>query len=178
MTYSLLWLPEVLRKAGLNVIEQDGWQDRGHGDMGKIFGILAHHTAECRDDDTQPALKTITHGRVDLLGPLAHLGLGQAGDYYMIAAGKAWHAGKGEWHGVVDGNTHLIGIEAENDGIGEAWPEVQMEAYAKGCAAIAKYCGFGSVMVAGHKEWALPRGRKCDPSFPMPEFRQRVAGFM
>lgn len=174
--YSLTWLPNVLRKAGLNVIEQEGWQTRGHGDMGKVFGILCHHTAECRDADTEPSLKIITEGRPGLAGPLCHLGLGQAGDYYMVAAGKAWHAGPGVWKGVTEGNTHLIGIEAENDGIGEIWPEVQLVAYAKGCAAIAKYCGFGVQMVAGHKEWA-PK-RKIDPNFDMEAFRKRVAGFM
>ncbi len=96
----------------------------------------------------------------------------------MIAAGKAWHAGKGLWRGISAGNSNLIGIEAENDGIGEAWPAAQMDAYARGCAAIAKHCGFGPEMVAGHREYALPKGRKRDPSFDMDDFRQRVAGFM
>ncbi len=179
MTYSLTWLPTVLRKAGLNVIEQPGWQTRGHGDMSKVEGILCHHTAECRDTNTEPALQVITHGRPDLPGPLAHLGLGQAGDYYVIAAGKAWHAGRGLWNGVPGNHTgRLIGIEAENDGIGEAWTDVQMEAYAKGCAAIAKHCGFGIAAVLGHKEYALPKGRKSDPSFDMAAFRLRVAGYM
>jgi hypothetical protein len=40
MTYSLTWLPEVLRDAGLEVLEVAGWQTRGHGDMGKVQGVL------------------------------------------------------------------------------------------------------------------------------------------
>jgi hypothetical protein len=159
------------------VHEQPGWQTRGHGDVGKIQGVLCHHTAECRDADNEPALKVITFGRPDLEGPLANLGLGQKGEYWVVAAGLAYHAGKGLYKGV-SGNAHLIGIEAENDGIHEAWPEVQMDAYARGCAAIAKYCGFGSDMIAGHKEYALPKGRKSDPDFDMAEFRKRVEGFM
>ena len=182
MAYSLTWLPDVLRKAGLKVVEIDGWKTRGHGDMGKVFGAMCHHTAECKDDDLEPALKTITHGRKgmkgakDLLGPLANLGLGQDGTWYMIAAGKAWHAGPGEWQGVTDGNYHFLGIEAENDGIGEVWPEVQADSFARGCAIIAKYCGFGSQMVVGHKEWA-PK-RKIDPNFDMAVFRKRVKGYL
>lgn len=176
--YSLLWLPDVLRKAGLKVVEVKGWQTRGHGDMGKVFGVLCHHTAECKDHDLEPALKTITEGRKDLMGPLCNLGLGQDGTFYMVAAGKAWHAGPGEWHGVTEGNSHFIGVEAENDGLGEIWPEIQMDAYAKGSAVIAKYCGFTAQMVAGHGEYALPKGRKSDPSFSMPDFRKRVEAFM
>lgn len=176
--YSLVWLLPVLSKAGLTVQAQPGWKTRGHGDMGKVLGILCHHTAECRDADNEPALKTITEGRPDLPGPLAQLGLGQDGKFFLVAAGKAYHAGKGMWKGVTEGNTHFIGIEAENDGIGEAWPAVQMEAYAKGCAAIADYCGFGADMVAGHKEYALPKGRKGDPNFDMVAFRNKVQGYM
>jgi hypothetical protein len=184
MSYKLVWLPDILRKAGLKVIEQPGWETRGHGDMGTIFGCLLHHTAEPIDDDTAPTLRVLTYGRPAskgvkaLSGPLCHLGLGQSGIYYMIAAGRASHAGAGEWKGVVDGNKHFIGIEAENNGIGEKWPEVQMAAYAKGCATIAKYCNFSRNMVVGHKEYALPKGRKIDPNFDMDDFRWRVKKYM
>jgi hypothetical protein len=184
MAYSLTWLAQVLRNAGLTVVEIDGWQSRGHGDMAKIQGALLHHTAEQIDSDTKPVLKVLTEGRPaspgvkPLSGPLCHLALGQDGIYYVIAAGAAYHAGPGNWRGVTDGNAHFIGIEAENNGIGEAWPDVQLDAFARGCAAIAKFCSFGVDMVAGHKEYALPHGRKIDPNFDMGAFRQRVAGFM
>lgn len=51
----------------------------------------------------------------------------------MVGAGKGWHAGAGAWQGVTDGNSHFIGVEAENtsDTTGpraEAWPDVQMQA--------------------------------------------------
>jgi N-acetyl-anhydromuramyl-L-alanine amidase AmpD len=63
------------------------------------------------------------------------------------------------WHGVNSGNTSFIGIEAENAGDGlDPWPDVQMEAYAKGCAAILKHIGASSAMCVGHKEYALPPG--------------------
>lgn len=174
--YSLIWLADVLRAAQLVVIEQPGWKTRGHGDIGDIRGVICHHTAECRDADTEPALNVITNGRPDLPGPLANLGLGQAGTYYIVAAGKAYHAGPGAWKGQTSGNAHFIGIEAENDGKGELWPDVQMQAYARGCAALAKHCGFNVDMVIGHKEWA-PK-RKTDPAFDMVKFRALVEEFM
>lgn len=178
MPYRLINIAGILRKAGLSVIEQPGWKTRGHGDMGAVRGVICHHTAECRDADTEPALHVITHGRPGLSGPLCNLGLGQAGDYYIIAAGRAYHAGKGAWQGQTSGNSHFIGIEAENDGIGEPWPEKQMDAYARGCAALAIAYGFHVSMVIGHKEWATPKGRKSDPSFDMAAFRRRVTDCM
>src|SRR6266403_685 len=144
MTYSLLWLPKVLTDAGLSVIEVPGWQNRGHGDEGQVLGVLCHHTCGPLHGDL-PDLNVLIDGRPDLGGPLCNLGLGRSGHYYMIAAGKGWHAGRGNWMGITDGNAHLIGIEAENIGTSdhsgnpiEPWPQVQMDAYKRGCAAILK----------------------------------------
>lgn len=178
MTYSLLWLPKVLRDAGLEVVEHPGWQSRGHGDMRTIKGVLCHHTAGPLKGEI-PDLNILVNGRPDLSGPLCNLGLGRSGKFYMIAAGKGWHAGAGNWQGITDGNANLIGIEAENTGLpNDPWPAVQMDAYARGCAAILKHIGAKSIMAAGHKEYALPKGRKSDPSFDMIAFRNNVAKFM
>lgn len=182
MAYSLLWLPQVLRDAGLTVVEEPGWQDRGHGDMGKVQGILCHHTGGPLKGEF-PDIQVLIKGRPDLPGPLSQLGLGRSGAFYIIAAGKGYHAGAGNWQGVTDGNSHFIGIEAENTGEtsgarADPWPEVQLDAYARGCAAILKHIGAQPIMAAGHKEYATPKGRKDDPSFDMSSFRTRVAGFM
>lgn len=175
MTYSLTWLSLVLRAAGLVVKEQPGWQTRGHGDMKGVKGILCHHTASNRNSGNAPSLKICTEGRPDLAGPLSQLVLGRDGTYYIVAAGKCYHAGKGSWPplGLADnGNSWLIGIEAENDGIGEPWPEVQMEAYEKGVAAMLRHLSLPIERVIGHKEYA-PK-RKTDPSFDMEAFRNNV----
>jgi hypothetical protein len=44
MAFSTRWLPQVLRDAGLEVLEHGGWQNRGHGDMGAVQGVRCHHT--------------------------------------------------------------------------------------------------------------------------------------
>lgn len=179
MSYSLTWLPKVLRDAGLTVIEQPGWQTRGHGDVGEIVGVICHHTAGGKKGN-MGSLGVITNGRPGLSGPLAQLGLGRDGTYYMVAAGKASHAGRGEWEGYSNGNSQFIGIEAENTGLDNdsPWPKVQMDAYAQGVAAILDYLEADSIMCAGHKEYALPKGRKPDPDFDMVEFRKQVAELM
>lgn len=179
MPNSLIWLPDVLKAAGLKVAQVDGWQDRGRGDIGRILGVLCHHTAGPKKGN-MPSLDTLIKGRSDLPGPLAQLGLGRDGTYYIIAAGKANHAGKGAWKGVVNGNTHLIGIEAENTGLPDdsPWPKVQIDAYSRGVAAILKHIGQPVDFCAGHKEYAQPAGRKSDPDFDMTTFRTSVAAVM
>lgn len=178
MIYSLTWLPSVLKTAGLKVALADGWESRGRSDVGTIFGVICHHTAGPKDGN-MPSYKTLINGRSDLPGPLAQLGLGRDGTYYVIAAGKCNHAGRGTWNGITTGNTSFIGIEAENTGVAnDPWPEVQMDAYQRGVAAILKQIRQGADFCAGHKEFALPKGRKTDPNFDMGAFRLSVAAIL
>ncbi len=174
-TYSLTWLPDVLLKAGLKVAPVDGWEYRGHDDMGPVYGVLIHHTAGPKDKN-MPSLGTLVSGRPDLTGPLAHLGLGRDGTFYVIAAGKCNHAGAGSWKGVSSGNMNFIGIEAENTGLmDDPWPAVQIDALQFGVAAILRYLKRDVQWCAGHKEYAMPKGRKTDPSFDMAVCRAAVA---
>lgn len=185
MTFSLTWLPDVLRAAGLKVSEVDGWQNRGSRDVGKILGVLCHHTAgPGPEKGNYPSFNTIIKGRSDLPGPLAQLGLGRDGTWIIFSAGRANHAGMGEFKGVVNGNSNFIGIEAENTGLpnDSPWPAVQMDAYQRGVAAILRHIGRGAEFCAGHKEYALDkkgrRGRKSDPDFDMKAFRVAVAAIL
>lgn len=176
MAYSLTWLPEVLGGAGLKVAEQPGWRERGRGDVGRIVGVICHHTGTPLPGN-MPTLDVITKGRSDLNGPLAQLGLGRDGTYYIVAAGKANHAGPGSWRDVTSGNTSFIGIEAEHSGrSADPWPEVQMDAYCRGVAAILKHVGAPPIMCCGHKEYAPDR--KPDPTFDMVKFRAKLAQVM
>jgi peptidoglycan hydrolase-like protein with peptidoglycan-binding domain len=178
MAFSLTWLPEVLERAGLKVAEQPGWRTRGRGDVGRVLGVMCHHTAGPAHGN-MPSLHVITNGRPNLSGPLAQLGLGRDGTYYVVAAGRANHAGDGKWEKLTTGNSSFIGIEAEHTGRPEdPWPEVQMDAYRRGAAALLARIGAAPTMCCGHKEYALPKGRKPDPTFDMGEFRANVALIM
>lgn len=178
MAFSLTWLPEVLESAGLKVAEQPGWRTRGRGDMGRVLGVMCHHTAG-PPQGNMPSLHVITNGRANLSGPLAQLGLGRDGTFYVVAAGRANHAGEGKWQDVTTGNSSFIGIEAEHTGKPEdSWPPVQMDAYRRGAAALLAKVGATPIMCCGHKEYALPKGRKPDPTFDMDEFRAGVAMVM
>jgi peptidoglycan hydrolase-like protein with peptidoglycan-binding domain len=180
MPFSLTWLPDVLLKEGLKVSMVDGWEFRGLGDMGEVRGVICHHTATVGlKDKNMPTLKTLIDGRSDLRGPLAQLGLGRDGTYYVVAPGRCQHAGQGAWHGETLGNTHFIGIEAENSGLPtDSWPTIQMQAYQHGVAAILRQLKRDESWCAGHKEWALPHGRKNDPLFDMVGFRKVVSAIL
>ena len=168
-------LADILKKAGLKVVEVAGWKTRGHGVMSSVKGIICHHTAGPATGD-YPSLNVVRDGRPDLKGPIAQLGLGRTGTWYVIAAGKAWHAGSTKDDSLY-GNSNAIGIEAEGVGLpatntGHAkWPEVQYQSYIKGVKALQKAYGVPTSRVLGHKEAAVPAGRKIDPNFSMAEFR-------
>src|SRR6476619_3868438 len=155
--------------------------------MGPVKGIICHHTAGASaNHGVMPSLNTIVNGRAAtattkaLGGPLAQLALARDGTWIVVAAGHANHAGTGNWHGVTFGNVNMIGVEAENTGLpnDSPWPEVQMDAYRRGVAAILKKIGADAEMCCGHKEYALPPKRKSDPSFDMEAFRDEVANII
>ncbi len=159
--------------AGYSVTYVDGWEDRGRPGTFDPQGLVIHHTATSRRaPGDYPSLRIVTDGRSDLAGPLAQFGLGRSGRVYVIAAGKANHAGPGGWRGL-SGNATVWGIEAENDGIGEPWPSEQIDAYLALAAALARHTGFGPEMICAHREWTP---QKIDPTgIEMHWFRDRVA---
>jgi lysozyme len=106
--------------------------------------------------------------------------LGRDGTVFVVSNGVAWHAGA-TINDNIYGNYNSLGIEAENTGTGQAWPEVQVNAYAKLCALLCKHYGLSVDRVKGHKEICAPAGRKVDPAnLPgdMNGLRSRVTGYM
>lgn len=172
MAEMMIWLAQVLRNEGLRVVEYPGWQTRGRNTM-TPKGVVAHHTGGQRTND-QSYADFLVAGRSDLAGPLAQLFLARDGTFWVLAAGKANHAGEGGWKGLV-GNSTVIGIEAESTGK-DGWPPEQYEPYVRGTAALLRRIGRNAEWVCGHKEWATPPGRKWDPgSMNMDAFRADVA---
>ena len=160
-------LARVAKRTGYPVVEVKGWKKRGYGQMVKAESVMCHHTAGPASGN-YPSLNVVTNGRPGIAGPLANYGIGRDGTIYVIAAGRANHAGrvaKTMWS-----NTRSIGIEAENTGVGEPWPTAQLDAYVRLCAELCKEFKWPVTRdrVVGHKEAAVPRGRKIDPNFSTP----------
>jgi hypothetical protein len=141
-------------------------------------GVLCHHTAGPAAGD-YPSERVVVNGRTGLPGPLCNLGLTRSGTWVVVAAGTAWHAGTGaaSWVPANQGNTHLIGVEAESVGTRDDWTPQQRESYPRGVAALLRALEVGPERAIGHKEWAP--GRKIDPAFwDMNSFRADVARWM
>lgn len=169
-------LAQIARRTGFPVVEQPGWKTRGHGSMSSVKSVMAHHDAARQGRSTFNTV--IQNGHSSLAGPLAHFALRRDGTIHVVAAGLCYHAGVVSNYALY-GNNHSIGIEAGNDGLGEPWPDVQIRAYKALCAELCKAYGLNASRVVGHKEVAVPRGRKPDPAgINMTAFRSDVARLM
>ncbi|MBP0615166.1 peptidoglycan recognition protein family protein [Jiella mangrovi] len=178
MAYALTWLAGTLLDHGLKVAEVDGWEDRGTAQIGRPLGVMCHHTGS-KDGANMPALDVLTKGRPGFSGPLANIGVGRDGTFYVIAAGRANHAGRGSWKTVTNANAGFIAICAEHSGLApDPWPAAQMEALQWGAAALLKKLGAGAEMCCGHKEYAEPFGSSSDPAFDMEAFRRAISGIL
>jgi hypothetical protein len=151
-------IADRLRFFGLNVVEVNGWQTRG-AEAFNPRGSVDHHTAGPRGGNA-PSLGVCINGRADLPGPLCNVLVGRDNTCYVIAAGRANHAGAGGWGGLT-GNASVFGVERENVGDGsEPWTLQQYDTAAKVHAALVAGHGGRADLVCEHKEWA-PR-RKVD----------------
>lgn len=174
----LLWLPEVLRAAGLTVHEVSGWRTRG-SDNYDPKGLICHATAGSSTSTDAGEIRVLLQGSTSAPPPIAQLYLSRSGAFHVVASGRCNHALQG-WGGPLKGygNTHLIGIEAQNDNRGQPWPAVQLDAYQRGVAAICKHMGWTpNRNVAAHREHQP--GAKSDPlGIDMGQFRRDVAAVL
>lgn len=170
-----LWMPQVLRDAGLDVVEVAGWQKRttvdSHGQPQTFEpkGLIVHETQGSMNSSDAGEIYVMINGREGLNGPIAHLYLSRSGIWHVVTAGKSNHVKTG-WGGPFRGlgNSQLLGIEAQH-AAGEPWTPVQYQSYVRGVAAILAHTGWS---VAGHFEHQP--GDKTDPMFNMDTFRAQV----
>ncbi|MFI6077175.1 N-acetylmuramoyl-L-alanine amidase [Actinoplanes sp. NPDC051343] len=166
------WLIDVLRQAGLPVVEEGNWRDRSVSGAFDPFGVLWHHTA-ARSSPTNPApsLSTVINGRPDLQGPLCHALVDYNGVFHLIAAGRANHAGAARASGPIpagDGNTMLIGWEIDYEGDPSAadpqhMTDAQYQNSVTATAAVLTYLGRDASYARGHRETSTTG--KQDPAF-------------
>ena len=172
------WLVDAARLTGYPVSEVAGWRGRGHGDFRVLEGVVLHHTAD-GPTGIYPSLGVVHDGRAELAGPLANLGLGRDGTIFVIADGVGWHAGASTWAGFTDLNDEFLGIEAESTGTRDDWTPQQRDCYPRLVAALLFYIRRGADRACGHKECAVPGGRKIDPAFwDLSGMRRQVAYYL
>lgn len=168
------WLADVLRDAGIEVVEEGDWVNRSAGPDFDPFGVLWHHTAAVSSDSNpHPALDVCINGRADLPGPLCHALVDYHGVFHVISANRANHAGMSGGSGPIpegDGNTMLVGWEIDyaGDGSGTGGPVQEMtaaqyDASVLGTAAVLAELGTDAEHARGHLETSTTG--KIDPSF-------------
>lgn len=165
-------MPAVLRGAGCQVVEVDGWQTRGR-ELDAAHAVVVHDTVttDAWSDAGVDAL--LVRGRTDVPGPLAQLGVDRQGRFRLIASGRANHAG----YSVPWGNSS-VGIEVYCagglKGREERWNAAQYAAVTAGARAILDRLGHDTGRLVGHKE-VDTRG-KIDPyGIDMDQLRRDVA---
>ncbi len=165
------WLIEACVPRGFRVVVVDGFRQRGSETFTPRAGV-AHHTAgRC----PRGSYQIVIHGRTGLPGPLCHVYIDCEGTIYVVAAGRANHAGTGQYR-ELSGNTYFFGIEPEHIGSASVpWPPKQMAAYILVMAVVMKKLGRDGSWVCAHREYATPPGRKSDPAgIDMNWFRAQI----
>lgn len=176
----LEWLGDVLRGAGLEVVETDGWRERSadSGPPPEPVGVLEHHTAStATQQNPVPSLRMCVDGREDLPGPLCHGLIGFDGTVHLISAGRANHAGRAKASGPNpggDGNVLYVGFEWDYQGVDQAPSREQYEAAVRATAAVLRHLGRPADAARGHRETTVTS--KIDPGqVDLDRFRADVA---
>jgi len=164
---SIPWLADVLREAGVSVVEEGDWRSRGNGGAFDPIGVLWHHTAgNPGPANPHPSLGICINGRPDLSGPLCHALVDYNGVFHVISANGANHAGPSGGSGPIpagNGNAMLIGWEIEYNGTTAAMTGAQYSASVTATAAVLRRLGKDASYARGHRETSIEG--KPDPAF-------------
>jgi len=189
-------LADVLRAAGVPVVEVEGWQTRGRGGDGGQYQpgrpnhVMVHHTAGASGASAASEVNYMVN--VSDVAPVANLYIARDKDnaaVWIMAAGPTNTNGKGSapWDPKTkndDMNRMAIGIEIGNNGLGEPYGNKQQETLVAVCAALCETYSIPVDHVRSHAEYSP--GRKIDPAgpsrwatsgtWPMDAFRETIAG--
>lgn len=163
-------LADWLRDAGLIVVEYDGWESRcrGSGSYSEFpYCVMWHHTASPVSWDGKKDADYIAVQ--DSNAPISNLYIERSGTVWLLAAGATNTNGKGKSTSFSRGtvnqdcmNSHALGVEMGNDGVGELWPQSQVDSM----FTVSNVCNerFGNAPedVCTHQDYAPDR--KIDPA--------------
>lgn len=157
------------RAAGLRVVEQDGWKRRAKSSggyaSGRPYGVMWHHTAG--SGSTSGEANYMSYGAS--AAPIANVCIGRDGEVWVLAAGPTNTNGSGNAYrfskGVVPDsamNSFAWGMEINNNGRGQAYPQAQIDAAFVVSNTINAHMGNQFTDVCTHTQWAP--SRKTDPA--------------
>lgn len=170
MSIYLTDLANWLRAGGLSVKEYQGWQNRSRSSGGYASNplcVMWHHTASSSSWNGQRDADYIATGDSD--APLANLYIDRSGLVWVIAAGATNTNGKGGPQSFSRGtvpvdsmNTRAVGVEMGNNGVGEPWPQCQIDSMFTVSNIVNAKLGNRPSDCCTHNVWAPTR--KIDPA--------------
>lgn len=167
----LVELADVARAAGLDVVEQDGWKTRARSSGGysgnRPWCVMWHHTASSAGSSPESDAAYMSYGAD--ARPIANVMVDRTGVVWVLAAGATNTNGTGNpltfTRGTVPTdqmNTHAIGVEMQNTGVGEPYAPEMVDAMFRLSLALSSFYGLAPDDVATHASYSV--GRKIDPA--------------
>jgi N-acetylmuramoyl-L-alanine amidase len=134
--------------------------------------VVIHHTAQ---DSLAQTIKTFFSTKA---GTSAHYVISRDGKVVHMVNDylRANHAGVSKWGKDTDLNSSSIGIELDNNGLTDPWPDSQINSLIKLLATLKKTYGIPTANFIGHADIA-PK-RKNDPkNFPWKKLADKGFGY-
>lgn len=134
--------------------------------------VVLHHTAQ---NSTEQTVRTFHNEKA---GVSSHYVIGRDGKVVQMVNDfyRAHHAGVSRWGNDTDLNSSSIGIELDNNGTTDPWPEVQLEALMSLLHTLKEKYKIPQANFIGHMD--VSPGRKIDPSrFPWKKLADQGFGF-
>lgn len=134
--------------------------------------VMIHHTAQ---NSTEQTVKTFHLERTQVS---SHYVIGRDGKVIQMVNDylRAHHAGAGRWGNDTDLNSSSIGIELDNNGTTDPWPEVQIDALIALLGQLKEKYRIPQANFIGHMDYAP--ARKVDPhAFPWKRLADAGFGF-
>lgn len=164
----LTWLADDLEAAGLRVVRYQDWKTRARSSGGydaQPLCVMWHHTASKTSPENDCYYMCYSSGDK----PICNLLVARDGQVWVLAAGATNTNGKGRSLSFSRGtvgtdsmNKCAVGMEIANNGVGESYPQAQIDAAFKVSNTINRRIGNQPTDVATHQCYAPDR--KIDPA--------------
>lgn len=158
----------LVADAGVQVTFEDDWRTRGRRGIAPRVHV-EHTTEDARPISDARMRQILRDGHGSLSGnPICNAAILRQGPrLHLVAAGVAWHAGRGSWAGW-SGNSRALGTEWQR-AQGQALTGDMLEIGALWSAALLEVFAWPPAVVCEHHEWTerksdrrLADGRSAD----------------
>jgi N-acetylmuramoyl-L-alanine amidase len=134
--------------------------------------VMIHHTAQ---NSTEQTIRTF---QLERTAVSSHYVVGRDGKIVQMVNDyvRGHHAGAGRWGNDTDLNSSSIGIEMDNNGLTDPWPQVQIDALIQLLTTLKEKHKIPQANFIGHADYAPTR--KNDPrNFPWKKLAENGFGY-